>query len=116
VSTDFLESSRLLCPYRKENDMSYAAMFIIPIALIVGFTVIMATVKILPQYERAVVFTRGRFQGAKGPGLVVLTPFFSSRKWHEWTFATYDSRRPVMLSPLASPRVPVQTFGPIGRM
>ena len=32
--------------------MSYAA-----IALIVGFAVIMATVKILRQYERAVVFT-----------------------------------------------------------
>lgn len=56
--------------------MSYAVMFIIPIALIVGFTVVMATVKILRQYERAVVFTLGRFQGVRGPGLVLLIPFF----------------------------------------
>jgi regulator of protease activity HflC (stomatin/prohibitin superfamily) len=33
-------------------------------------------VKILRQYERAVVFTLGRFQGVKGPGLVLLIPFF----------------------------------------
>ena len=35
-----------------------------------------ATVKILRQYERAVVFTLGRFQRVKGPGLVLLIPFF----------------------------------------
>ena len=33
------------------------------------------TVKILREYERAVVFTLGRFQGVKGPGLVILIPF-----------------------------------------
>jgi regulator of protease activity HflC (stomatin/prohibitin superfamily) len=32
-------------------------------------------VKILREYERAVVFTLGRFQGVKGPGLVILIPF-----------------------------------------
>ncbi len=35
----------------------------------------MATVKILRQYERAVVFTLGKFQAVKGPGLVLLVPF-----------------------------------------
>ena len=33
------------------------------------------TVKILREYERAVVFTLGRFQKVKGPGLVILIPF-----------------------------------------
>jgi regulator of protease activity HflC (stomatin/prohibitin superfamily) len=51
-------------------------MVVVPIILIVAFTVIMATVKILRQYEQAVVFTLGRFQGVKGPGLVLLIPFF----------------------------------------
>ena len=37
---------------------------------------IRATVKILRQYERAVVFTLGRFDKVKGPGLVLLIPFF----------------------------------------
>jgi len=55
--------------------MSSFTMFLVPIIVIVAFTVVMATVKILRQYERAVVFTLGRFQGVKGPGLVILIPF-----------------------------------------
>jgi regulator of protease activity HflC (stomatin/prohibitin superfamily) len=37
--------------------------------------VIGATVRILREYERAVVFTLGRFDKVKGPGLVLLVPF-----------------------------------------
>jgi regulator of protease activity HflC (stomatin/prohibitin superfamily) len=36
---------------------------------------IVASVRILREYERAVVFTLGRFERVKGPGLVVLIPF-----------------------------------------
>jgi len=36
---------------------------------------VMASVKILREYERAVVFTFGRFQSVMGPGLVLLIPF-----------------------------------------
>jgi regulator of protease activity HflC (stomatin/prohibitin superfamily) len=56
--------------------MGFSMMFIVPIVVVVAFAVITATVKILRQYERAVVFTLGRFQGVKGPGLVLLIPFF----------------------------------------
>jgi regulator of protease activity HflC (stomatin/prohibitin superfamily) len=49
---------------------------IIAVVLIAAFIVITAAVKILRQYERAVIFTLGRFQGVKGPGLVLLIPFF----------------------------------------
>jgi regulator of protease activity HflC (stomatin/prohibitin superfamily) len=56
--------------------MGFSMMFIVPLVVIVAFAVITATVKILRQYERAVVFTLGRFQGVKGPGLVLLVPFF----------------------------------------
>ncbi|MDQ2765397.1 MAG: slipin family protein [Pseudomonadota bacterium] len=35
----------------------------------------MAAVRIVRQYERAVVFTLGRFEKVKGPGLVLLIPF-----------------------------------------
>ena len=56
--------------------MGFSMMFIVPIVLVVAFAVITATVKILRQYERAVVFTLGRFQGVKGPGLGLLIPFF----------------------------------------
>jgi regulator of protease activity HflC (stomatin/prohibitin superfamily) len=37
--------------------------------------VAVATIKILREYERAVVFTFGRFQRVMGPGLVFLIPF-----------------------------------------
>jgi regulator of protease activity HflC (stomatin/prohibitin superfamily) len=42
--------------------------------LIVLVAVIGATVRILREYERAVVFTLGRFDKVKGPGLVLLFP------------------------------------------
>ena len=56
--------------------MSSAALFILPVVIIVVIFVIANTVKILRQYERAVVFTLGRFQAVKGPGVVLLIPFF----------------------------------------
>src|SRR6202453_524355 len=36
---------------------------------------VIASVRILREYERAVVFTLGRFEKIKGPGLVLLIPF-----------------------------------------
>ena len=47
-----------------------------PVVLIVAFVLVTASVRILREYERAVVFTLGRFQKVKGPGLVLLIPFF----------------------------------------
>src|ERR1700678_674306 len=49
--------------------------FILPFALLLLFMVLATAVKIVRQYERAVVFTLGRFQKVKGPGLVLLVPF-----------------------------------------
>jgi regulator of protease activity HflC (stomatin/prohibitin superfamily) len=57
--------------------MSFSPLYyMVPLAVIVALVVITATVKILREYERAVVFTLGRFQKVKGPGLVLLIPFF----------------------------------------
>ena len=55
--------------------MNFLSLSIIPAVLIVAFVLIGATVRILREYERAVVFTLGRFQRVKGPGLVLLIPF-----------------------------------------
>jgi regulator of protease activity HflC (stomatin/prohibitin superfamily) len=56
--------------------MYFSALYIIlPLLLIGSLTGITATVKILREYERAVVFTLGRFQRVKGPGVVLLIPF-----------------------------------------
>jgi regulator of protease activity HflC (stomatin/prohibitin superfamily) len=48
---------------------------IIPVVAVAAFILVTATVRILREYERAVVFTLGRFQKVKGPGLVLLIPF-----------------------------------------
>jgi len=53
------------------NLFNYSSVFII---IVITF-VLIATIKILRQYERAVVFTLGRFQAVRGPGLVLLIPF-----------------------------------------
>ena len=50
--------------------------FIVPFVAVVALILITVSVKIVRQYERAVVFTLGRFQSVKGPGLVLLIPFF----------------------------------------
>ncbi len=56
--------------------MFFSTLYIVPIVLVVALVLIMASVKILREYERAVVFTLGRFQSVKGPGLVLMIPFF----------------------------------------
>jgi len=50
-------------------------LYFAPVAAIVILVLLMASIKILREYERAVVFTLGRFTGIKGPGLVLLIPF-----------------------------------------
>jgi len=54
--------------------LSVEALFVVFVlfAIVVGLT---ASVRILREYERAVVFTLGRFERVKGPGLVLLMPF-----------------------------------------
>lgn len=47
-------------------------VYLIPLVLI-GLLVL-ASVRILPEYQRGVVFFLGRFQRVKGPGLVVIIP------------------------------------------
>ena len=60
--------------------MFTSSLYAIPagafILLVIFIPLITKTIKILREYERAVVFTLGRFQKVKGPGLVLLIPFF----------------------------------------
>jgi regulator of protease activity HflC (stomatin/prohibitin superfamily) len=50
---------------------------IIPYVVIaaVVLAILMTMLRIMREYERAVVFTLGRFSGVKGPGLIILIPF-----------------------------------------
>ena len=50
--------------------MYFSTLYIIlPIVLVAAFILATSTVKIMREYERAVVFTLGRFQKVKGPAL-----------------------------------------------
>jgi regulator of protease activity HflC (stomatin/prohibitin superfamily) len=46
--------------------------YLVPVALVVGLLVM--SIRIVPEYERGVVFFLGRFQAVKGPGLIIVIP------------------------------------------
>ena len=48
---------------------------VIGIIVFAAFIIIMMAVKIVPEYERGVLFRLGRLVGAKGPGLFFIIPF-----------------------------------------
>ena len=48
---------------------------VLPILCLLVVICVVASVRVLREYERAVVFTLGRFEKVKGPGLVILIPF-----------------------------------------
>jgi len=50
-------------------------VYAVPIVVLVLLFLASSTIKIFREYERAVVFTLGRFERVKGPGLVLLIPF-----------------------------------------
>lgn len=51
-------------------------IFEIVIAIVILVLIILfSAIKILPEYERGVVLTLGRFTGVKGPGLILIIPF-----------------------------------------
>ena len=45
------------------------------VVVVIALLLIISSVKILREYQRAVVFLFGRFQAVKGPGLIVLLPW-----------------------------------------
>lgn len=47
------------------------SLFVIIVVIFLIFKVF----QVLPEYQRAVVFTLGRFTGNKGPGLIIVIPF-----------------------------------------
>jgi len=59
--------------------MKFFGGFGMNIGLIVGLILIViilaSAIRILPEYERGVIFRLGRVIGAKGPGVIILIPF-----------------------------------------
>ncbi len=57
------------------QQVSLGEMIGIVIVAVVILVIIAASIRIVREYERAVVFRLGRLIGAKGPGLIILIPF-----------------------------------------
>jgi regulator of protease activity HflC (stomatin/prohibitin superfamily) len=51
------------------------AYLIFPIILLLILLVASSAIRVMREYQRAVVFTFGRFTGVKGPGLILLVPY-----------------------------------------
>jgi regulator of protease activity HflC (stomatin/prohibitin superfamily) len=50
------------------------------IALLILLVLVFASIKVLYEYERGVVFFLGRFQAVKGPGLIIVIPAIQQMK------------------------------------
>ena len=50
------------------------------IALLIVLALVFASIKVLYEYERGVVFFLGRFQAVKGPGLIIVVPVIQQMK------------------------------------
>lgn len=68
------------------------------VAIIVAATLLSAMIKILREYERAVVFRLGRLIGAKGPGLILLIPFIDRMVKVDLRIVTLDVPRQEMMT------------------
>ncbi|GAB2802851.1 slipin family protein [Halomonas shantousis] len=62
--------------------------YLVPIVLIV--LLLAASIRILPEYKRGVVFFLGRFQGVKGPGLFFLIPLVQKMEVVDLRVITLD--------------------------
>lgn len=56
------------------------SLVIIIVLLALVLLILFSCVKILMEYERAVVLRLGRFAGVRGPGLIILIPFIETMK------------------------------------
>lgn len=55
-------------------------VIVIIVVLVLGVTLLSAAVKVLPEYQRGVVFRLGRITGIRGPGLILLIPIIDKMR------------------------------------
>jgi regulator of protease activity HflC (stomatin/prohibitin superfamily) len=75
-----------------------SAISVLVVIVVVGVALLSAAVKILREYERAVVFRLGRLLGAKGPGVVLLIPIVDRMVRIDLRVVTLDVPRQEMMT------------------
>ncbi len=58
--------------------------------VLVGLALLAASIRVIPEYERAVVFRLGRLVGVKGPGIIFVIPFVDSVRIVDLRVRTVD--------------------------
>ncbi|MHA2366272.1 MAG: SPFH domain-containing protein [Candidatus Hodarchaeales archaeon] len=59
--------------------MQNSALLISGVLLFFGFIILISSIKIVKEYERAVIFRLGRAVGTRGPGLIFIIPLLEKR-------------------------------------
>jgi regulator of protease activity HflC (stomatin/prohibitin superfamily) len=67
-----------------------ADITLISLVVVLLLILLFASIRILREYQRAVVFTLGRFTGVKGPGLIILIPFVQTMQRVDLRTVTLD--------------------------
>jgi len=62
--------------------------YLVPVVLVIMLVV--ASIRILPEYKRGVVFFLGRFQGVKGPGIAIVIPLLQAMQKVDLRVITMD--------------------------
>ena len=70
--------------------MSSSALIGIGLAVVLIVLLLAAAIKILPEYERGVIFRLGRLQRLRGPGLIVIIPLVDQLVRVNLRTQTYD--------------------------
>ncbi|MGD9705700.1 MAG: SPFH domain-containing protein, partial [Acidimicrobiia bacterium] len=70
--------------------MSEALLIGLGVALLVALLLLAASVKVVNEYERGVIFRLGRVLGAKGPGLFFIIPIIDRMVKVNLQTVTYD--------------------------
>src|SRR5512132_3067381 len=63
------------------NFVGGGAICIVGAILVIGFIFLANAIRIVPEYQRLVVFRLGRSVGSKGPGFTLLIPGINTYKW-----------------------------------
>jgi len=70
--------------------MSNATLIGLALAILLVAALLSAAIKVVPEYERGVIFRLGRIQGAKGPGLFFIIPIIDRMVRVNLRTQTYD--------------------------
>src|SRR5512141_569377 len=62
-------------------NVGYQLLCVVAFVAVVLVVFLTAAIRIVPEYQRLVVFRLGRCLGAKGPGLVILIPIVDQARW-----------------------------------